>query len=175
MPHPHWPPSRLNLRMMTTRRPCGRFGWRCSSHVDSISVRSALVNQAAFGLRRWALTRCFGGSPPERVMSAKRKQQMLVHEHDQRVHHTGETVKNMNANTEFGAGQFNPHDRVVVRGPCGLASAMGENGRTSLRSKRHVRPCRLPTGRVHWLPMSEVLPNGSQSSHSQPDGLHSIR
>lgn len=59
-------------------------------------------------------------------MSAKRKQQMLVHEHDQRVHRTGETVKNMNTNTEFGARQLNPYDRVVVRGHCGLASAMGE-------------------------------------------------
>ena len=33
----------------------------------------------------------------------------------------------------------------------------------------------LPSGRVRWLPMSEVLPYGPQRSDAQPHGLHSVR
>ncbi len=33
----------------------------------------------------------------------------------------------------------------------------------------------LPTGRVQWLPMSDVLRDGSQLSDSQSDGVHSVR
>lgn len=33
----------------------------------------------------------------------------------------------------------------------------------------------LPSGRVHWLPMSEVLREGSQSVGAQPHSVHSVR